>query len=150
MIFYKQVGRKRTPKWRGRAIASDFDETGVAAKTFKIERFCARKWLVTPPDSPVEGEDVEELVREGGNADAPLDEGVPPEPCMVTGEVPAGAPVGKPMPDGEDLWRFISGRSGVSGMPEDLLKTAQPLTWYRLPRQPRLMNLTMPCISTLV
>ena len=53
VIFYKQISRKSTPKWRSAAVILDIDETGVTVKfpsqTHKIARFCVRERATSSP-----------------------------------------------------------------------------------------------------
>ena len=47
MSIYEQLGRYSTPKWSGRGVILDIDETGVAVKfrsqTLKVARCCVPK-----------------------------------------------------------------------------------------------------------
>ena len=90
-IFFNQISRKSTPKWRGPAIILGIGETGATAKfqsqAFKITRSCSRKRIVTLRDSPVGTRDVEERLRNGRRNDEPMDVEVPtinPAQCPPT------------------------------------------------------------------
>ena len=63
--------------------------------------------------------DADELSREGGGEEVLQGVEVSPESRRVTAEVPAGAPVYEPMPNGRASWRRMSGCREVSGVRAD-------------------------------
>ena len=77
VIFYKRISRRSDPKWRGPAIFLGIDKAGPTVKfqiqTSKVVRFCVRNWMGSSPGTPVGGEHLGELSREGEDVDEPLD-----------------------------------------------------------------------------
>ena len=63
-LFYKQISRKGTQKWRGPATILGIDETRVAMKfqsqTFRIARNCVRKRATSSLATPIGARDLEE------------------------------------------------------------------------------------------
>ena len=53
-LFYKIVGRRSAPRWRGPTVFLDIEGAGVAAKFqgqgFKVAMFCTRR-IVDPEDA---------------------------------------------------------------------------------------------------